>query len=406
MTYQECLDYLFSQLPMYQRVGQAAYKADLSNTIEILKRLGNPEKGFRSIHVAGTNGKGSVSHMLAAILQRSGLKTGLYTSPHLKDFRERIKINGEMIAQDEVVEFVEKHRSSLEDIQPSFFEWTVGLAFDYFKKEKVDVAVVEVGMGGRLDSTNVLMPDLCVITNIGFDHMRFLGNDLSTIAKEKAGIIKKDIPVVVGEYVAETKPVFESIAIEKGAPLILAQDKVLPTMESDLKGPYQRHNIQTVLHCILQLQSIGYKIEHQDIEQGLKRVVSITGLHGRWEWISQEPRILADVAHNKEGLLIVFDAIQKLEYGHLHIVWGMVDDKDIPAVLDIVPKDAIYYFCRPNIPRGLKVEELAKHAEKCDLTGEGYHSVRSALQAAKAKCKKGDLIFVGGSTFVVAEALP
>ena len=406
MTYKECLEYLFSQLPIYQRIGQAAYKADLNNTIELLKRLGNPERKFRSIHIAGTNAKGSVSHMLASILQESGMKTGLYTSPHMKDFRERIKVNGEMIAEKEVVEFVEKHRCLVEDIRPSFFEWSVALAFDYFARMELDIVVLETGMGGRLDSTNVVLPELSIITNIGFDHMTFLGNTLEAIAGEKAGIIKKGVPVVVGEYKTETRRVFEEKAAALGAPIYFAQDAWMEPFDCDLKGPYQKINQQTVLHAVGVLRSKGFKIDELALARGLSHVTANTGLRGRWEWIGQEPDILLDMAHNKDGVSFIMKEIIRLEFKKLHIVWGMVSDKDIDEILKLLPTSARYYYCRPDIPRGLDAEVLAEKGNAMHLKGEAWSNVREALQAAKSAAGMGDLIFVGGSTFVVAEALP
>ena len=406
MTYQQCLDYLFSQLPMYQRIGQAAYKADLNNTIELLSRLGNPERKFKSIHVAGTNGKGSVSHMLASVLQENGYKTGLYTSPHLKDFRERIKINGQMIPENQVLEFVEKHLHLVEDINPSFFEWTVALAFQYFAEERVDIAVIEVGMGGRLDSTNVIDPLISVITNIGFDHMAFLGDSLEKIAMEKAGIIKDHVPVVIGKYLPETSLIFSDIASKKKAPLILAQEKELPPLDCDLKGPYQKENQQSVLHALMQLKELGLKLEELKIKEGMANVVKNTGLRGRWEWIGQKPGILLDTAHNVDGIKIVLGEIQKMKFNQLHLVWGMVSDKDITKILELLPKKANYYFCRPNIPRGMEVKTLIDKAALFGISGNAYDSVLSALEAAKKVAESDDLIYVGGSTFVVAEALP
>ena len=405
MTYEECLDYLYSQLPIYQREGKAAYKADLSNTIKLLKRLGNPEKGFKSVHIAGTNGKGSVSHMLASVMQESGLKTGLYTSPHLKDFRERIKVNGKDISEAYVLEFVETFKSLVEDIKPSFFEWTVALAFDYFKREEVDLAVIETGLGGRLDSTNVLEPELSIITNIGLDHTQFLGTTREEIAREKAGIIKEGIPVVLGEYLDETKAVFTVKAKSLNAQLILAQDAQIKSFKSDLTGPYQAKNQQTVLHGIDQLRQLGYMISDEDVEEGLLNVKRNTGLRGRWEWLGTSPDILVDMAHNKEGVEILVEELEKLSKGQLHMVWGMVNDKDVKSILALLPRNAYYYFCRPNIPRGMDATELSQLAAEAGLKGSTYESVNHALEAAKKQAKTKDLIFTGGSTFVVAEVL-
>lgn len=406
MTYKQCLEYLFSQLPVYQRIGQAAYKADLKNTIDLLRLLGNPELNFKSIHVAGTNGKGSVSHMLASILQESGYKTGLYTSPHMKDFRERIKINGREISEEKVVNFVEKHRSMVSDIKPSFFEWTVALAFQYFAGEKVDVAVIETGMGGRLDSTNVIRPLLSVITNIGYDHVKFLGNSLEQIATEKAGIIKEGIPVVVGSYNSETRKVFEEKAKTLKAPIVFAQDEKMKLYESDLKGPYQKENQLTLLHCIKVLKSLSFHVNEENIRSGLSRVVNNTGLRGRWEWIGRNPGILLDTAHNADGISVVFREILSLDFKKLHVVLGMVSDKDVSMVLKLLPAHAVYYFCRPDIPRGLDENELRNEAMKFGLSGDSFASVSMALEKAKKVAGRDDLIYVGGSTFVVAEALP
>ncbi len=406
MTYRECLDYLYSQLPIYQREGKAAYKVDLDNTIELLSRLNNPETQFKSIHIAGTNGKGSVSHMLASILQENGMKVGLYTSPHLKDFRERIKINGKDILENEVIDFVQKNRELVEDIHPSFFEWTVALAFHYFAEQGVDMAIVETGLGGRLDSTNVMKPEMCIITNIGFDHVQFLGDTLPKIAWEKAGIIKDHTPVVVGEFVNETRPVFEDRANTLHAPLIFAQDNQFESPGSDLKGPYQEKNIQTVLNGIEVLKGIGYEISNPSIHYGLNKVVLNTGLHGRWEFISKNPRVLVDMAHNKEGVVMVLSEIKNLSFDNLHMVWGMVNDKDVESILELLPKDATYYFCKANIPRGLDQQSLMELGSEKGLEGQAYSTVSDALAEAKRNANENDLIYVGGSTFVVAEVIP
>lgn len=405
MTYKDCLDYLFSQLPMYQRIGQAAYKADLNTTIEFLKTIGNPEHELRTIHIAGTNGKGSVSHMLASVLFESGYKTGLYTSPHLTDFRERIKINGKLISKKEVVRFVKATKELVEELNPSFFEWTVALAFNYFESKNVDVAVIETGMGGRLDSTNVLLPDLSIITNIGKDHVQFLGNSLAEIAGEKAGIIKKDVPVIIGEYLPETKSVFEHQALKMNSPIVMAQDRFFEPFECDLKGPYQKRNQQTVLNA-LEILKIKYPlITKKSIAKGLKNVVSNTDLRGRWQWIGKKPGILTDIAHNYDGVSIVFDEINKMNFKQLHIVWGMVGDKQINEILQVLPKNARYYFCKPNIPRGLDVDILIREAGLAGLNGLGFETVAGAIKKAKSEAGKNDLIYIGGSTFVVAEAL-
>lgn len=390
---------------MYQRVGQAAYKADLEATLQLAAYLNNPENSFKSIHVAGTNGKGSTSHMLASVFREAGYKTGLYTSPHLKDFRERIKINGEMIPEKIVSQFVEAHKSYFERNQLSFFEMTVGLAFDYFRSEKVDIAIIEVGMGGRLDSTNIIIPELSIITNIGLDHTQFLGNSLEKVAAEKAGIIKKNIPVVVGETVPETKGVFERIASEKHAALFIAEDQMPSEYESDLKGIYQKKNIQTVTVALDLLQNQGWNISEENIQKGLLNTVANTGLMGRWQILNQNPKVICDTGHNKEGLELVISQLKTETYNQLHIVLGVVSDKDLKSVLPLFPNNAIYYFCKPNIPRGMDASLLAVRALEFGLKGEEYISVKSAYKAALERASVEDLIFVGGSTFVVAEVV-
>lgn len=431
MNYQQTLDYLYTQLPVFTRVGASAYKADLDNTIALLKILDNPEHKFKSIHVGGTNGKGSTSHMLAAILQVAGYKTGLYTSPHLKDFRERIRINGQMISEQTVVDFVAKHRPDFEHIQPSFFEMTVALAFDVFAKEQVDIAIVEVGLGGRLDSTNVINPLLSIITNIGWDHMNLLGDTLLKIAGEKAGIIKPNTPVIIGEFQPEVADVFIDKAKSVNADLVFASDvksevesrksKVesleylelnapqapLPDLhlQLDLPGTYQLNNIRTVLTAIDKLRRQGFNITDEHIITALKQVKTLTGLHGRWEVINNQPLTICDTGHNPEGITEVIKNIANVKYDHLHFVIGMVNDKDISKVLSMLPKDATYYFCRPDIPRGLEAESLKQKAESFGLHGEVYPSVIAALQAAQANATDKDLVFVGGSTFVVAEVV-
>ena len=431
MNYQQTLDYLYTQLPVFTRVGASAYKADLDNTIALLKILDNPEHKFKSIHVGGTNGKGSTSHMLAAILQVAGYKTGLYTSPHLKDFRERIRINGQMISEQTVIDFVAKHRPDFEQIQPSFFEMTVALAFDVFAKEQVDIAIVEVGLGGRLDSTNVINPLLSIITNIGWDHMNLLGDTLIKIAGEKAGIIKPNTPVIIGEFQSEVADVFIDKAKSVNADLVFASDvksevesrksKVesleylelnapqapLPDLhlQLDLPGTYQLNNVRSVLTAVDELRRQGFNITDEHIITALKQVKTLTGLHGRWEVINNQPLTICDTGHNPEGITEVLKNIANVKYDHLHFVIGMVNDKDISKVLSMLPKDATYYFCRPDIPRGLEAESLKQKAESFDLHGEVYPSVIAALQAAQANATDKDLVFVGGSTFVVAEVV-
>lgn len=390
---------------MYQRVGQSAYKADLSATIQLANYLKNPEKSFKSVHVAGTNGKGSTSHMLASVFQEAGYKTGLYTSPHLKDFRERIKINGEMIPKKNVSEFVEKHKAFFETNQLSFFEMTVGLAFDFFRKEKVDIAIVEVGMGGRLDSTNIITPEVSVITNIGLDHTQFLGNTLEKVAVEKGGIVKEGIPVVIGETLHETKQVFEQIASDRNAPITFAEIIDSSGYTSDLKGIYQKKNVKTVLATIKILQKKGWNISDENIKNGLLNTIRSTGLMGRWQVLRESPKAICDTAHNQDGLQLVMEQLATENYKKLHIVLGVVNDKDLGSVLPLFPKDATYYFCKPKIPRGLDASLLLSQARGFGLVGEDYISVKEAYSAALEVATAEDLIFVGGSTFVVAEVI-
>ncbi len=429
MDYAQTLQYLFSQLPMYQRIGQAAYKADLNNTLALDDYFGHPHHTFRTIHVAGTNGKGSVSHSLAAILQSAGYKTGLYTSPHLKDFRERIRVDGKMIAEEAVVDFIAHHQPILEQLKPSFFEMTVAMAFDYFRSEKVDVAVVEVGMGGRLDSTNIIMPDLSVITNIGLDHTAFLGNTLAAIAGEKGGIIKSGVPVVIGERDPQTAPVFAARAQEQGSELVFAEDRFEVTwaantiarqqvfnicsqgalrykdLEFSLLGHYQRKNIITILAAVELLQKCGYDLPEAVLRQGLGNVTKLTGLMGRWQEIGHNPLMVVDTGHNEHGVREVVAQIQATPHQKLHIVWGMVNDKDPKSVLGLLPKDATYYFTRASIPRSLDEQLLAAHAQEAGLNGQCYGNVADAVMAAKKNAGVNDLIFIGGSTFIVADAL-
>lgn len=405
MTYEQTLDYLFSQLPMFQRVGKAAYKADLNNTIELCNILNHPENSFQSVHIAGTNGKGSTSHMIASILQEAGYKVGLYTSPHLKDFRERIRINGEMIPKQEVMSFVKQHQSSFEKIGLSFFEWTVGLAFDYFRKEKVDVAILETGMGGRLDSTNVVTPLLSIITNIGFDHQQFLGDTLEKIAVEKAGIIKTKIPVVIGETQPETKAIFTTTAKQKNAPIYFADQLIIKTLpECELKGNYQQKNIKTVLQSIKLLQD-QFTISEENITNGLKKVIQNTHLQGRWQTLSTSPKVIIDVAHNESGIIELLRQLKQESYEQLNIVFGAVNDKDITKILNLLPKEAHYFFCQAQIPRALDKNKLFELATAAGLTGYINNSVEEALIKAKEKSGDNDLILVFGSIFVVAEIL-
>lgn len=406
MNYQETINWMFNQLPMYQLQGASAYKKDLTNVHLLVDHLGNPQKNLKCIHVAGTNGKGSTSHMLASILQEAGYKVGLYTSPHLKDFRERIKINGKEISEDFVCEFINTNKSFFEANDMSFFEMTVGLAFEYFSKEKVDIAVIEVGMGGRLDATNVITPLVSVITNIALDHTQFLGNTLEAIAYEKAGIIKPEIPVVVGEYTKETKPVFLAKAEENNSKIYFASELISENYPSDLIGDYQIHNKKTVIQTISLLSLLGkFTISEDNIKTGLLNVVKNTGLLGRWQQLGESPKIICDTAHNKNGLEIVMRQIQKEKFDNLHIVLGVVNDKDLDTILPLFPTNAIYYFCKPNIPRGLEAKILKEKAEKFHLAGNVYSSVTKAYTQSKNNATNNDFIFVGGSTFVIAELL-
>ncbi len=404
LTYSQTVEWMFQQLPMYQRVGADAFKKDLSNSINLSEFLGNPHENFKSVHVAGTNGKGSTSHMLASILQEAGYKVGLYTSPHLLDFRERIKINGKEIPENEVVKFIAENKAYLEAQKLSFFEMTVGLAFSYFSKEKVDIAIIEVGLGGRLDSTNIINPILSIITNIGLDHTNMLGNTLTEIASEKAGIIKPDTPVIIGEFQEETYPVFEKIAKKNSAEISLAS-KTDIQLETDLKGDYQQKNTRTAYVAAQFLQSKGFKISSESIKQGLRSVIANTGLQGRWQQINSNPKVICDTAHNKEGLTYVLNQLKKESYKELHIVLGFVNDKKLEDVLALFPKNAIYYFCKPNIPRGLDEKTLLQEASKFNLKGNIYSSVKKAYQVALGQANDTDLIFIGGSTFVVADVL-
>jgi dihydrofolate synthase/folylpolyglutamate synthase len=391
---------------MYQLQGASAYKKDLTNVHVLMDYLGHPESQLQCIHVAGTNGKGSCSHMLASVLQEAGFKVGLYTSPHLKDFRERIKINGQMVSEAFVCDFVNQHQSFFEANDMSFFEMSVGLAFDYFTKEKIDIAIIEVGMGGRLDATNIITPLVSVITNIGLDHTQFLGNTLTAIAAEKAGIIKSNIPVVIGEYTSETQPVFLATAKANQSPLYFASDLIATAYPSDLIGDYQIHNKKTVLQTLTVLNhNTAFKTTEKDWEKGLAQVVKNTGLEGRWQQLGAAPKIICDTAHNPHGLSIVLNQIQKEPFDQLHFVLGVVNDKDLDEVLPLFPKNAIYYFCKPNIPRGLEAAILAQKATPFGLNGKIYNSVSAAYENAKQNAQPTDFIYVGGSTFVVAEIL-
>lgn len=393
---------MFSQLPMYQQQGASAYKKDLTNTVLLAAHLGNPEQNIKCVHVAGTNGKGSTSSMIASVLQEAGYKVGLYTSPHLKDFRERIRINGAMISEDFVVDFIRTNQSFFEAHHLSFFEMTVGLAFDYFAKEQVDVAVIEVGMGGRLDSTNIITPLVSVITNIGLDHTQFLGTTLEAIAGEKAGIIKPNVPVVIGEYTAETKPVFVAKAKACQSEIYFASDLIYEEYPCGLLGDYQMHNKKTVVQTVAVLEN-HFIISEENLKNGLLNVVANTGLLGRWQQIHSSPKVICDTAHNSHGLKIVLNQIQKENFEHLYFVLGVVNDKDLDDILPLFPKNARYFFCKPNVPRGLDEKILQKKAAEFDLKGGVYDSVSAAYEAALAVSSEKDFIYIGGSTFVVAE---
>ena len=434
MRYQETIDYLYARLPMFSRIGAAAIKPNLDNTIAICKFLGHPEKKIKTIHIAGTNGKGSTSHMLASIFQEAGYKTGLYTSPHLYDFRERIKVNGQMCPQDFVIDFTNKIKPCIEKIEPSFFEITVGMAFDYFAEEKVDIAIIETGLGGRLDSTNVIRPELSIITNIGFDHMALLGNTLEAIASEKAGIIKKDTPVVIGAIVTATKKVFEDKANTENAPIYFAENFIefksfqnnwqnalfefnqplihlldaplFPknfTIECDLPAKYQAKNLKAVLVAAQLLSTMGWKLTAGKVMKALSQVKKNNGLMGRWECIQDSPRVILDVAHNEHGVHALLEQLASLQYPQLHIVTGMVKDKDVQAVLKLLPKNALYYFTQSHIPRALPVNELAAQAIVIGLNGHSYEDVNLALKDAIKNANHNDLILVIGSVFLVAE---
>ncbi|HVA99068.1 MAG TPA: folylpolyglutamate synthase/dihydrofolate synthase family protein [Bacteroidia bacterium] len=428
MNYQQTLDYMYEQLPIFQRIGSAAYKADLTNTIALCKLVKNPEKKFKSIHIAGTNGKGSTSHLIASVLQAQGYKTGLYTSPHLKDFRERIKINGKFISKKYVVDFVEKYKDGFEKIKPSFFEMTVALAFSYFADKQVDIAVIETGLGGRLDSTNVIHPELSIITNISFDHTSLLGNTLEKIAVEKAGIIKPKVPVIIGETQNEIKNIFvekakkshskiyfsdkkfraESIAYSTKHQLfnVYRNEKLfLKKVSCELLGSYQHKNLPTVFKAVEVLNENKIAVSEKALLKGISGVVTKTGLLGRWQILARNPFVIADCGHNEAGIKEVLLQIKNTPHKKLHFVIGMVNDKDINSVLALLPKNAIYYFCKANIPRALNEKELQQKAMQFGLKGNAFTTVSEAIKAAKKNASNKDLIFIGGSTFVVAEAI-
>lgn len=403
MDYQETLDWMFTQLPMYQQKGTSAFKAKLDNSINFAFHLENPETKFKSVHVAGTNGKGSSCHMLASILQEAGYNVGLYTSPHLRDFRERIKINGEKIKKRAVTTFIKAHKDFLDENKLSFFEMTVGMAFDYFAAQKVDIAVIEVGLGGRLDSTNIITPEVSLITNIGLDHTQLLGDTLEKIALEKAGIIKKDVPVIISETQPETKAIFSMIAAKKNAKIVFADNEITDDYASDLLGKYQEKNIRGVIACLNELE--GYQITKKHLKKGLRNVVSNTGLLGRWQVLGENPKVVCDTAHNTEGLKLVLKQVRKQKFAQLHVILGFVNDKELKNMLPLFPKDAAYYFVCPNVPRGLSAKKLFLVAHGYGLKGETYTSVKKGFHGAMKKAKKNDFVYVGGSTFVVAEVI-
>ena len=429
MNYREATDFLFGSLPMYQRQGKAAYKANLDNTRRLDSYFGHPHQSFPTIHVAGTNGKGSVSHMLASVLQEAGFSTGLYTSPHLVDFRERIRINGIPVPEQDVISFVKSHRKIIGELHPSFFEMTVAMAFDTFARNRVDVAVIETGLGGRLDSTNIITPVCSVITNISLDHTEFLGNDLLSIAKEKGGIIKKGIPLILGYADGDIEALYSAMAAEKDCVLIHAQhlfEMIFKTftpegksmirfrdiragksgsITTDLLGNYQQENLFTVLATISMLRKTGWAIPPESVETGLANVVASTGFLGRWQTVGTNPRIICDTAHNQAGIAAVMQQIIQTPWKKLHVVWGMVDDKDVSSILPLLPADAQYYFTSSSVPRSMDAQLLHEKAAACNLTGASYHSVQSAYHAALQKAEYEDMIFVGGSTYVVADML-
>lgn len=426
MNYKETLDWMFAQLPMFQRKGQAAYKANLNNTLALDEHFSHPHKKFKTIHVAGTNGKGSVSHMIASCLQEAGYKTALYTSPHLKDFRERIRVNGECVSESFVQNFIGDNREIFEDLHPSFFEMTVAMAFKYFEEQEVDYAVIETGLGGRLDSTNIINPEISIITNISPDHTALLGDTVEKIAFEKAGIIKKETPVVIGEYDSLVSNVFEEKAKKNNAELLYASELFLiknssfnkderkmdvycgdnvrfKDLKSSLVGAYQEKNIPTVLAAIDILKKKGLILEDDNIYKGIKNVVVNTSIMGRWQILNKEPLTICDTAHNEAGISSVLAQIKQISFNHLHIVFGMVSDKSIDKVLSMMPKDAIYYFTKASIPRAMNEEDLQALASKYNLVGNTYKTVLEAVEVVNKKAKDNDLIYIGGSTFIVAE---
>lgn len=428
MDYQETLDWMFAQLPMFQRKGQAAYKANLDNTHALDVHFMHPHTKYKSIHIAGTNGKGSVSHLIASCLQEAGYKTGLYTSPHLKDFRERIRVNGQVVPKDFVVNFIGENKSLFTKMKPSFFEMTVAMAFNYFQDQEVDYAVIETGLGGRLDSTNIITPEISVITNISLDHTALLGETLEKIAFEKAGIIKNNIPVIIGEYDKEVADVFNNKALEVNTKISFADQSLYVTkssfniteriidvekdgislfksLKSSLVGVYQEKNILTAIAALRELKSEGMIIMDEHIRNGISKVVNNTGITGRWQVLKKTPLVICDTAHNEAGIACVIDQISKVPYKNLHIIFGMVNDKSIDTVLSMLPKNARYYFTKASIPRALDEHELEKIADRYNLKGSSYKTVKEAFSAASSNASKDDLIYIGGSTFVVAEVV-
>jgi dihydrofolate synthase/folylpolyglutamate synthase len=427
MNYPETLAYLFSRLPMFQRIGAAAYKANLDNTIAIDSILNHPHRNFRTVHIAGTNGKGSTSHLLASIFQESGYKTGLYTSPHLIDFRERIKVNGEMIDESFIIDFVEKHKQAFEIIEPSFFEWTVGLAFDYFQHCKVDIAIIETGMGGRLDSTNIIKPELSIITNISFDHKQFLGDTLEKIAGEKAGIIKHETPVIIGETQPETARVFTKTANERNTSIefadkifrcekILQNEKLIVdvfkngeryinNLSCGLAGNYQLKNLATVLASAEFLQKKFERINENNIRNGIHKVITNTGLQGRWQIVSENPKVICDTAHNQASIEHIVEQLSEIEPSKIHFVLGFVSDKEVSEILSLFPKNAQYYFCEPSIPRAMKIETLKTFVGERFQNANYFDTVEAAYNYVTEKAQKDEVIYLGGSTFVVADFL-
>lgn len=408
MDYQDTLTYLYNSTPMFQQVGGSAYKEGLENTLALDEHFGHPHRTFRTIHVAGTNGKGSCSHTIAAILQEAGYSVGLYTSPHLVDFRERVRVNGQPIPEEYVIRFVEEERCFFEPLHPSFFELTTAMAFRYFADVEIDVAVIEVGLGGRLDCTNIIHPDLCIITNISLDHTQFLGNTLPQIAREKAGIIKSGIPVVIGETTPETKSVFQKRAGEVNAPIYFAEEngrEDYPGIEYELKGLYQKKNSRTILTALPLLKEAGYRLDEQSVRRGFAHVTELTGLMGRWQKLQDYPTLICDTGHNVGGITYIVEQLKQQAFHNLHIIIGMVNDKDIQGVLALLPEDAIYYFTQASVKRALPANDLQKLAESAGLKGNCYPDVPSAVRAAQEKSLPEDFIFVGGSSFIVADLL-